>query len=305
MDDPGKSAPTRTPPRSEHGGKVSQYYASATAGWERWWHPDHIHFGVFEPGECPENRDSPASPGFTRALERMIDEIANPIGIREGDHIVDAGCGIGGTAIYLAKTAGCTVTGVNITDEQLDRARKKVAAANLAGRINFAWADCSLHLPFDDDSVDAVVNIESACHYSDRSKFLREVFRILKPGGRIGAMDWMVRDGLSDDDYEQHIAPVCEAWTVHSLWDPSTYAWRVRDAGLELLEFEGFRDKDRDNLRLLEQWHRALFFLAMATGNMDTPAIRQSINACGTLCSAWRDGYFVLERYCAVKPEPS
>ena len=208
---------------------------------------DHIHFGLFDRGECPEEGEVLSeSPGLARAVERMIDVIVAPVGICAGDHVVDAGCGIGGTAMYLAKTQECVVTGINICRTQLEIAAHKVRDAGLNNRIEFAYADCSQRLPFADEPVDVVVvNIESACHYSDRGQFLREVRRILKPGGRLAAMDWLARDGLRADQHERYIQPLYEPWAIRSLESRSTYRERLRETGLSVLEIEGIRWKGR------------------------------------------------------------
>ena len=298
---PSESAPASAHSEESHERKVQEYYDVATAGYQYGWSPDHLHFGIFEPGECPEDGDPRPKPEiFARALERMIETIVAPIGIKPADHVVDAGCGVGGTAIHLAKTFDCTVTGVNITESQLVTAREKVAQAGLSDRISFAWADCSLRLPFNDGSVDAVVNIESATYYSDRSRFLREVRRILKPEGRMGASDAMTGDNLSTEEYAQHITPICDAWAAHSMWDQATYTQHIQEAGLELVEFEGFHGKEQDNIRLMDHYLRALFFLTF--GNTISSRNDDTVRALQTLYPAWRDGYFLLKRYCAMNP---
>ena len=271
------------------------------------WNSDHIHFGLFEAGECPELggpwEDLPASEGLARAVERMVDVVVEPAGIRENDRVVDAGCGVGGTALRLAKLHGCSVTGVNISEVQLEIAGEKARAAGLDDRVRFAWADCSQSLPFADGSVDAVVNIESACHYSDRGRFLREVRRILKPGGRIAAMDWLARDGLSPDLYGKYIQPICDEWSILSLESRSSYTELLRESGLAVVESEGFDGRDMDNMRIVGDRYRWLFMLWFGgLKGTDHPNFRQQMRLFQTLSVAWRDGHFELGRYCAEKP---
>ncbi len=287
---------------SEKRSAVEGYYDENTPGiYLNGWNRDHIHFGLFEPGECPEPGEALVdSPGLARAVERMVEAIVAPAGIEASHHVLDAGCGVGGTAILLAKSRGCTVTGVNINRMQLEIAAGKAADADLDDRISFEYADCSRSLPFADDSIDTVVNIESACHYSDRRQFLLEVGRILKPSGKIAAMDWMARDGLVAGDYEKHIVPLCKPFAVDSLETQSTYTEKLREAGLEILEFEGFDGKDSDNLRLVGNSYNFLATLRFA--GVETPGVRGLIDQFGTLYEAWKSGSFELRRYCAQKP---
>ena len=295
----------RTVNLSDHENAVAQYYDDATSWfYVGGWNPDHIHFGLFEPGECPKPGDNlPESVGLARAVRRMIDVIVAPAGIRPDHRIVDAGCGSGGTAIHLARRHECTVSGVNISREQLRLAEKNARDAGLDDRVSFAYADCSQHLPFPDDSTDLIVNIESACHYSDRSRFLQEVRRILKPGGRIAASDWMARDGLQPGQREKHIEPLCVAWTLHSLESRSTYAERLRDAGLAVVQIKGFDGKDADNISILEYSYQQLTM--SGAGRMDRDSHRTLLEQFRTLSIAWREGYFELGRYYAEKPTDS
>lgn len=289
-------------PAPDERSAAERYYDENTAGiYQRGWNRDHIHFGLFEPGECPQPGESLAdSAGLARAVERMVRVIVAPARIERRHHVVDAGCGVGGTAIYLAKSHGCTVTGVNLNRMQLEIATEKTAVAGLENRISYDYADCARSLPLDDNSIDVVVNIESACHYSDRRQFLREVSRILKPAGRIVAMDWMARDGLVASEYEKYIAPLCGPFAVHGLETQSTYSEKLREAGLEILLFEGFGGKDADNLRLVENSYNLLATLQFA--GVETPGIRMLFDQFSSLCEAWRSGSFELRRYCAQKP---
>ena len=290
-------------PVLSHDGDVMRHYDDWTDDFYiEWWHTDHVHFGLFEGDESlVKSEHRSASKEFTRGLERMIEAIVAPAMIENDHHVVDASCGIGGTAIYLAKTRGCAVTGINVSTRQLEIARKKSAEARLEQRVGFEYGNCARHLPIISDSVDVIVNIESACHYSDRAQFLREVRRILKPGGRIVATDWLMGDNLSDDQIELHTRPMYAPWALQSLESPSSYIPLLRDAGLRLLEFEGFEGKDSDNPRLLQESYRLL--KGMEFCGLLPARLRPMMEKVRSLEVAWRNGCFELGRYCAVKPE--
>lgn len=286
---------------SEFEGAARRHYDSLTRSFYLHWNADHLHLGIFESGECPgpdeRLRDSP---GLARAVERMVEATVAPAGIEEGHHVVDAGCGVGGTAIFLAGTLGCSVTGVNLSRVQMEMAGQKVIEAGLDDRIRFVYADCARSLPFADESIDVVVNIESACHYSNRERFLREVHRILKPMGRIAGMDWQACDGLTARQYEKYIQPLCEAWAMRSLECPTSYTRLLRETGFEVAEFEGFGGKEMDNLRIIEN---NLQLLKVLQGlGVTGPAFLRSVERISRLGEAWRTGCFDIGRYCAIKP---
>lgn len=291
------------PDRDSASEKARDYYDENTPGiYLSGWNRDHIHFGLFEPGECPAAGEVLAdSEGLARAVERMVKVIIEPGEIQAHHHVVDAGCGVGGTAIYLARTRRCRVTGVNLNRMQLEIATEKARDAKLADRVRFDYADCSKRLPFAEASIDVVVNIESACHYGDRARFIHEVARILKPGGKIVAMDWTARDGLSREEYDRYILPLCEPFAVHGLESPTTYREKLEGAGLQVLEFAGFDGKDADNLQLVKNAYNLLTNLRLS--GIDTPGIHRLTDQFQTLCDAWTNGSFELNRYCARKPE--
>ena len=288
-------------PLSEHERSVIDHYDKMTRVFYLQWSSEHLHFGVFKPGERPRHNETPKeSDGHARALDRMVETIVAPAGIEGHHHVVDAGCGVGGTAFHLGRTRGCRVTGVNLCKTQLQIAGSKAANANLGDRIDFEYANCSRSLPFADGSVDVVVNIESARHYSDRSRFLREVYRILKPGGRIVASDWMAHDAIPSGHYRNYIQPLCEDWMMCRLESQSSYTRLLQEAGLEVIEFEGFNGMEFDNLHLLTNTYQSLRLLR--TGYMKSPAFAELMAKLERLCVAWRHSYLAIRRYCAVKP---
>ena len=288
-------------PLSEHERSVIDHYDKMTRVFYLQWSSEHLHFGVFKAGERPRHNETPKeSDGHARALDRMVETIVAPAGIEGRHHVVDAGCGVGGTAFHLGRTRGCRVTGVNLCKTQLQIAGSKAVNADLGDRIDFEYANCSRSLPFADGSVDVVVNIESARHYSDRSRFLREVYRILKPGGRIVASDWMTHDAIPAGHYRKYIQPLCEDWMMCRLESQSSYTRLLQETGLEVIEFEGFNGMEFDNLHLITNTYQSLKLLR--TGYMKSPAFVELMTKLERLCVAWRHSYLAIRRYCAVKP---
>lgn len=290
-------------PVTAHEKKVIRYYDELTIDFYlAHWNSRHIHFGLFDDEEVPKEGTPFAGPeSLTRGLERMIDAIVAPANIQAHHYVADAGCGVGGTAMYLAETRGCRATGVNLNEVQLGIARTKAADAGLDGQVDFRYGNCSHRLPFDDVSVDAVVNIESACHYDDRRQFLAEVYRILKPGGQIAASDWLVSDDASAEQREHYINPLCKHWPLPSLESLSSYTKLLQDAGFTVLESTGFDGKDLNSLRLFENYNRT--FRGLSFLGLLPARYRPVLQTFESLEKAWQDGSFELGRYHAVKPD--
>lgn len=139
-----------------------------------------LHFGYHDVPGMPHHR----------ALTRHNEVMAERAGIAPGHRVLDAGCGVGGSACWLAEERGAHVTGVTLVADQVDRARAIAARRGVADRTHFELADYS-RLPMPDGSFDAVWAQESLCHAPDKAATYREFFRVLKPGGRLVIAEYM------------------------------------------------------------------------------------------------------------------
>jgi ubiquinone/menaquinone biosynthesis C-methylase UbiE len=100
-------------------------------------------------------------------------------------NVLEVACGSGGPALFMARTVGCHVTGVDINENGIATANRMATAQGLNGRVRFQLIDASQALLFTDGSFDALICIDSINHLPNRSKVLGEWYRLLKPGGRV------------------------------------------------------------------------------------------------------------------------
>lgn len=98
-------------------------------------------------------------------------------------HIIDVGCGVGGSTRRLSDESGCRVTGIDLSDEYIDVAERLTRLLNLQDRVKFHAAS-ALELPFDDNSFDGAWSIQMNMNVEDKLGWLQEMYRVLKPGGR-------------------------------------------------------------------------------------------------------------------------
>ena len=98
-------------------------------------------------------------------------------------HILDVGCGIGGSTRRLSHETGCRVTGVDLSDAYIDTAQRLTQLLGMQDRVDFHAAS-ALDMPFDDNAFDGVWSLQMNMNIDDKLAWLKEIHRVLKPGGR-------------------------------------------------------------------------------------------------------------------------
>lgn len=168
--------------------------------------------------------------------------------LRAADSVLDVCCGTGDLALELARrvSPGGHVVGCDFSEPMLDLAREKARHRGVES-VRFEWAD-ALQLPYDEGRFDAVTVGFGVRNFADRDKGLREMSRILKPGGRLVVLEFTEprRPPFSTfySLWFDRIVPVLgrltdnpEAYSylaesVHSFPDPAGLAARMDAAGL-------------------------------------------------------------------------
>src|SRR4051794_29879360 len=108
--------------------------------------------------------------------------------VGEADRVLDAGCGIGGTARLIAAERGARVTAVDLTPEYCEVAEWLNEAVGLGDMIEVRTADVT-ELPFDAASFDVVLSQHAQMNIADKRRLYAEARRVLVPGGRLALWD--------------------------------------------------------------------------------------------------------------------
>lgn len=175
--------------------RIQSFYDESSRLWEQVW-GEHMHHGYYG----PSGDETPGSPQEAQRIliEKLLDWSDPNLQDRPIQALLDVGCGIGGSTLYLASKYRASATGITLSPVQAQRARDRAAAAGLSPHVNFEVAD-ALAMPFADASFDLVWSLESGEHMPDKAQFLQECCRVLKPGGRLILATWCHRNTAAPD----------------------------------------------------------------------------------------------------------
>lgn len=183
------------------------YYNLGTDLYEYGW-GQSFHFCRFAYGEP-----------FYQAIARHEHYLAAKIGIKDGDKVLDVGCGVGGPAREIAKFTGAHITGLNNNDYQIERATRYAQKEGLSHQLDFVKGDFMVYplllnlslapanstqqMSFPENSFDCVYAIEATVHAPSLEGVYSQIFKVLKPGGVFGVYEWLMTDKY-DNDNEHH-----------------------------------------------------------------------------------------------------
>lgn len=169
---------------------IAKYYDETLPYYRLFWHRDSeskgLHYGFWDE-DIKNVRD---------ALLNENKFLADLAGIQPDEKVLDAGCGVGGSALWLAKHRGARVVGISLSQKQIKEAKRLSQEAGVDDRVGFYVADF-LKMDFKAESFDVVWAMESVCHAERKIDFLKEAFRVLKRGGRLVVADGFLKRSLN------------------------------------------------------------------------------------------------------------
>lgn len=165
-----------------------------------------IHYGLWGP-DTKTDRD---------ALLRANSTLVKGCNLSSDHTVLDAGCGLGGTVIWLAQEFGVRAIGLTNCKPHVAVATEAAKKRGVGELVEFRFGDF-MEMPFRNASFDAVLNHETYCYATDKHKFLDGVLRVLKPGGRWQALEGLLTEKkLSQQEESIHLS-VQQGWRTEPL----------------------------------------------------------------------------------------
>ena len=261
---------------------IRSHYDLATPYYRLFWGP-HIHHGLWSAEDAV--REQPhASP--RTAQEALTDAVATLADIQRGQHVLDVGCGMGGSSIRLARQRHCEVTGITLN--------------GVTRSVRFRRVDAEL-VTFAPASFDVVWSIECTEHLFDKEAFFRRAAGWLRPGGRMAICAWLAADDADRPGLREQVEAVCDSFLCPSLGSFSDYTGWMTAAGLQVEHTEDWTARVARTWELCDERVRrcGLPWLARAID------MRQAtfLDNFKTLLDAYRSGAMQYGCIVARRPE--
>ncbi len=172
-------------------------------------------------------------------------ELARSLDLAAGLRLADIGSGLGGPARHFADAYGCTVSGIDLTEEFVQVANSLTVRCGLADQVSFQQGS-ALALPFESGSFDRATLIHVGMNIEDKARLFAEIRRILKPGSRFGLYEIMqMREGM---------LPYPMPWAMEPetsfVCSPDVYRYLLKEAGFAV---EQEQDRSALAIRLVHE----------------------------------------------------
>jgi tocopherol O-methyltransferase len=247
---------------------IRAHYDRLSFFYRRFW-GEHIHHGFWKNGESAR-----------QAQLNLIEELARRANIARGGNVLDVGCGLGASAIWLAQELHCSVTGITISPVQKRIAERRARYLGLNDRVQFLIADANkLRIPA--ATFDAVWVIECSEHLFDKQQFIRECWRVLRSDGVLALASWL--SGAAGRHNHELISEICSGMLCPSLATFAEYQKWMVESGFEVVYGEEIGG------RVAKTWH-------VCEAILERPIVRVSLPLLGRGTRAFTGQFSAMRR---------
>lgn len=174
---------------------------------------------------------------FRQSLARFNEILVERANINRDDHVFDAGCGVGGSSVYIAKNCQCTIEAATVCPKQIVKANENAKKNGVKEKIIFHEMDYC-NTGFEDEQFSVVWGLESICYANEKKKFLQEAYRILKPGGRIIIADGFAARETYEGDDEKMMKAWLDGWAVNNIETGAAFIRHGEDIGFKNMYYK-------------------------------------------------------------------
>lgn len=272
---------------------VDYYVATTEASYLKSWAGASLGFHI---GIADETTKSQAE-----SLDNTNAFLAERAGVGRGTRVLDAGSGVGGSSIWLARELGARVTGITLVERQVELARQFAREHGVESQVDFACEDM-LKTSFPEASFDVVWNLESMCHVVDLDAYAAHVSWLLADGGTLAVIDFC-RGPKPDPESE---SVVCRGWALAPLRTPDEVVDTLARHSFETIETLDLGRRIGLSVQALEAMaSRSLLTMRAesAFGGVAAPPLHEAHVLAALSCvKSLRNGAISLTHFLARRP---
>ncbi|HMQ07602.1 MAG TPA: class I SAM-dependent methyltransferase [Saprospiraceae bacterium] len=206
---------------------IVSYYDQCEIDYRWLWHlkgQNAMHYGLWY-----EDTST-----LREALYNMNNYIVDLLKIRKDQWILDAGCGVGGTVLHICQSQEVVVHGITLSRKQVEKCKRNAENSHLKGRAIFSMQDYC-NTSFEPESFDAIYAIESVCHAHEKMDYLKEAYRILKPGGIAIIADFFTTQREFKPRQARLLDNWARSWAVPSFENKAIFMSKCNEAGFDMV----------------------------------------------------------------------
>ena len=231
-------AQTMTTETATTSAEFQRYYEEAGPDYAAWSTAFNMHFGFFRWGMNPFRREAMLEEMNRQVFDRL--HLENDISALAHPRILDMGCGLGATLRSFARRLPCAnLVGITLVPWQLEQGRLMNESSAECKRITLNLGDYE-HTALPPESFDAIFALESSCyaHGANKSAFLQEAHRVLRPGGRIVVADGFLGPGKLHGPQKHIYRKLCDCWVIDTLGEVDAFQRELESVGFREIVIE-------------------------------------------------------------------
>lgn len=211
--------------------EVESYYDQTENHYRQFWKLDKnmsLHYGVW----------NDKTRNLSQAMDNTNKQLMLRAEINKEHRVLDAGCGVGGSSIYLAKNVGCRATGITLSKKQTLTAAEFAEKNGVSELVDFQQQDYT-NTNFPDGSFDIAWGMESTSTATSKPALFKEMYRVLKPGGKFAVADfYKTRNFNLEEDKDLQI--MLNGWAIADIGTLEEFLKDGEEAGFKLVSIEDY-----------------------------------------------------------------